>query len=34
MDPDDVVSLALTVGIAAVLTLALLLRGRRASPSQ
>ena len=34
MAPDDVVSLALTVGLAAGLTLTLLLRGRSASPSR
>jgi hypothetical protein len=34
MNPDDVVSLALTFLIAAVLTITLLLRGRRASPSR
>ena len=32
MAPDDVVSLALTLGLAAVLTLTLLLRGRLAAP--
>jgi hypothetical protein len=34
MAPDDVISLALTVGIAAVLTIALLLRARSASPGR